>query len=688
MVTNGDFATDLSGWNNGNSYWQWSSQGAYHPLGSVNNGFNQSFTNQSNKLTFSVEIISGVLAVEFGGVYTFNKSGVYTIYGTTGVVNFKRSGSVECYIDNVSVKEDLSGDFDFSRNSAATRVNAQGLVENVQILSGDLVSNGDFSQEGVQEVSNGSFSQEGAEEVTNGDFATDSDWTKGSGWTISGGKANASATTGQLYQATTTSVNTKYKIEYTISNYVSGSYNFLLRGTSTATFSGNGTFTVYITSGSGGNSNFIIDGVSSFTGSIDNVSVKEVLQDWSVKDYGAVNPSAVITPNTEGVKLEKTVSADWRSSFLVQPISYTSGSQYKVTFKLKNGNLPSGGGVYVRALYDSSSHSIVNNLTLTNDWVEYTYYYTADSNSLDISFGNVDWQNAGVGQYFYINDVSVKEVGQDWTLQPKWSIGNGFAQLISNDSTGGSLIPNTSITSGNKYKCSFDVVVNSGSCKLQGSSGTTYKVIDETKTYSFNLIADSGAIYFNRLSAISNITITNISVIEITDDTNLPRINYEGFSYQDSLGSEEVVNGDFATDTNWVKLNATISGGTGNLNATGVTSLLYQNILTNGKTYKATFTVSNYNGLGQALVIDNSGSGIYTITSNGTFTFTFTHSIANGNFLFRAINGAIFSVDNVSVKEYLGQEVVPDSGCGSWLLEPQSTNLFPYSEDFSNSSWS
>ena len=39
---------------------------------------------------------------------------------------------------------DGSGDFDFSRNSAATRVNAQGLVENVQILSSNLVQNGDF----------------------------------------------------------------------------------------------------------------------------------------------------------------------------------------------------------------------------------------------------------------------------------------------------------------------------------------------------------------------------------------------------------------------------------------------------------------------------------------------------------------------------------------------------------------
>ena len=45
------------------------------------------------------------------------------------------------------------------------------------------------------------------------------------------------------------------------------------------------------------------------------------------------------------------------------------------------------------------------------------------------------------------------------------------------------------------------------------------------------------------------------------------------------------------------------------------------------------------------------------------------------------------TIDNVSVKEYLGQEVVPDSGCGSWLFEPQSTNLVTYSEDFSQSFW-
>jgi len=57
--------------------------------------------------------------------------------------------------------------------------------------SPNRIANGNFSQEGVEEVTNGDFSQEGSEEVTNGDFATDSDWTKGTGWTIASGVASS-----------------------------------------------------------------------------------------------------------------------------------------------------------------------------------------------------------------------------------------------------------------------------------------------------------------------------------------------------------------------------------------------------------------------------------------------------------------------------------------------------------------
>ena len=48
------------------------------------------------------------------------------------------------------------------------------------------------------------------------------------------------------------------------------------------------------------------------------------------------------------------------------------------------------------------------------------------------------------------------------------------------------------------------------------------------------------------------------------------------------------------------------------------------------------------------------------------------------------------SIDNVSVKEVTTATNTPrldySTGAEAFLLEPQSTNLIPYSEDFSNSS--
>ena len=116
----------------------------------------------------------------------------------------------------LSIKpENGDGDFTFSRSSAATRVNAQGLVENVQIISSELVSNGNFSKIGTEEVSNGNFSQEGSELVTNGDFATDSDWLFGGSASISNGSANFTGSGDLIRQNTITPVGT-YKVTFTV----------------------------------------------------------------------------------------------------------------------------------------------------------------------------------------------------------------------------------------------------------------------------------------------------------------------------------------------------------------------------------------------------------------------------------------------------------------------------------------
>jgi len=114
-----------------------------------------------------------------------------------------------------------------------------------------------------------------------------------------------------------------------------------------------------------------------------------------------------------------------------------------------------------------------------------------------------------------------------------------------------------------------------------------------------------------------------------------------------------VINGTFDTDSDWTKVGVvSISNGVATLDGDGQTSLCYQsNIVEEGKNYIATFEISNYNGLGDARLIDDTGAAYYTITQDGIFTISFKAKVhPNGNFLFRAKNGALFSIDNVKLQ--------------------------------------
>ena len=116
---------------------------------------------------------------------------------------------------------------------------------------------------------------EGAEEVTNGDFATDSDWSKGTGWTISGGTANCDGTGGNaIYQDVSGVQNTRYAITLTISGYTSGTLQ-IGGSTNNLEVNSNGTFTHYRTWTSDTILYLKSKSGDGFNGSIDNVSVKE-----------------------------------------------------------------------------------------------------------------------------------------------------------------------------------------------------------------------------------------------------------------------------------------------------------------------------------------------------------------------------------------------------------------------------
>lgn len=120
----------------------------------------------------------------------------------------------------------------------------------------------------------------GPELVTNGTFDTDSDWTKGTGWTIVDGEAVAvTETNSSLDQAFISTLGKYYLVQYTVTSYVSGLIR--CRFTGAANVNGvlrasTGTFSEILFASSTNNILRFIDGGTGFNGSIDNVSVKEL----------------------------------------------------------------------------------------------------------------------------------------------------------------------------------------------------------------------------------------------------------------------------------------------------------------------------------------------------------------------------------------------------------------------------
>ena len=218
-----------------------------------------------------------------------------------------------------------TGDFDVTRGSLATRVNKEGLIEPVGTLGADVVLNGDFEELGADQILNGDFSQEGSEEITNGDFATDSDWAKNSNWTISGGTANCDGTSdGSFFQSNAIQDSKQYLVTYTISNLTQGALNINLSGTAGVSRTSNGTYTEYIASGTNVSGRVSFDCGLNPIGSIDNVSVVEVGQDWILGTGWSFGDDKATHTGAQ--------------SLIGQSNILTIGKNYKITFDLSGAD--------------------------------------------------------------------------------------------------------------------------------------------------------------------------------------------------------------------------------------------------------------------------------------------------------------------------------------------------------------
>ena len=292
------------------------------------------------------------------------------------------------------------GDFTFNRDSSATRVGQNGLIQTVGYFGSEL--------------------------VTNGDFATNSDWTLETGWTISGGTANFSGGTGNkaMYQAAGITNGKTYKIQYEVSSISAGQVAVRFGGMSgvdeiTATTIG--TYTGYITATGSANGNIHIeDNDNNFVGSIDNVSVQEVLGDQPRLNYDISNgvvqscPSLLLEPASTNLVLNSTTGAYGNA-----PISELITTA------------PDGTNTAIIPIPDSTAdrykHEITGGTYATGTKLTYSWY------SKQISVPDVTY----VGNLKMKNLINVTQVGS--SIKVKDSI-NGWAKYSATfDITDGSL---------------------------------------------------------------------------------------------------------------------------------------------------------------------------------------------------------------------------------------------------------
>ena len=271
--------------------------------------------------------------------------------------------------------------------------------------SPNRVANGNFSQIGNEEVENGDFSEVGAEEVTNGNFDTNSDWLFLGTAEISGGYGVFPDTTSSFIIQSIVSASVKqYKLQYEVIESNGGSLR--LSGGSSAFGTVDldntvGTHTKYLTS-NGSQTNIQFNNNNSFVGKIDNISVKEVGQGFTFgTGWGMGDGKAVCDGSQTG------------NTSLQQSGVAGSGKIYKLQFDL---TVDAGFINYVNL------GGWIDNTNLTTSDT-YTYYTTTTTNTDNLGIAG---DSNFVGS---IDNLSVKEIGQGWSLGTGWSVEDN--QLVS-----------------------------------------------------------------------------------------------------------------------------------------------------------------------------------------------------------------------------------------------------------------
>lgn len=506
----------------------------------------------------------------------------------------------------LNVQSSVTGDFNVQSFGAFI-----GTIDNISIK--EVQSNLYSTKELISDLRNREFTEDTGY------------WNKAVGVTIGGGLAVFSgATTGTGILAAPGIVAGKvYKITYT-ANIVSGAVNIYIYGSTQygVSRSTSGTYEQYMFMNTGAG-NFAIIAMSTFTGSIDNVSIQEVLINPDLTQYTAANQpylSGYIKPNGR-LSIKNTYGG---SRFMTHPtISFAANEPWSLTTMFNwSGNKNTD---FVNLLEDSQIN-----------WIKL--------------YGKTD---GGDNIGFRLDSGTIANF--NYPLRKT----HGKKMLLTFIATGDnniSLYVNGSFIETKTGGTSFSFVgMNQAAHGWSGEYNT--HIIRPTALTPTQVTAEYNFLrsYFPEIDTIE------IGNVEVADENagvvTTPMGNtITEYGYSKANVPELVTNGDFSSGgSGWTSIGGAVTYDSVNkkalISANGGTVQLYRNCSTIvGKYYVVSFTVLDYvSGSIRIAMFDADYSPF--VNSNGSYYFILRENSSNTNAGIITNTTFVGSVTNISIKE-------------------------------------
>jgi hypothetical protein len=362
------------------------------------------------------------------------------LYNKAGLINIP-VGYSDGFLYNIKPTDNTLG-FKFDRASAATRVNKEGLIEQVGYFGPELVQNGDF-----EEI--------GSELVTNGDFASGTSPFQAYQCNLSNVNNTlvataTSASDSRVKQVITTISGRIYKITADLLSLSGTKVGVTNKDGNSFSYSGDnnerttsGQFTFFFTAQSTITSIVfkMFDASIGQSFSIDNVSVKEVGQNWQfVGDFETDGTKAFITSASQYSQLTNQTGVNY----------LLSGNKYRLTFDIPTLSISgafayryTGGSVTPILTSDIQNGKFTTEFTMPSNgwfWLQTTGSYTGlnvevDNISVVEVLGDkprIDYTDSLTSPSFLLEPQSTNLItfSEDFT---QWNLGSNSTLTYESD---------------------------------------------------------------------------------------------------------------------------------------------------------------------------------------------------------------------------------------------------------------